>query len=245
MDSGLKLHCPDCSKFTPEEITELAKLPYRSLVGCLLYLAIASRLDITYAVQQLSQFLNCYSYVHRNAAIRVVRYLKGTRDLQLILRGTNPITLIGFTDSDWANCLDTRRSVGGYTFTLGSGIISWNSRKQKTVASSSCEAEYTATFEAAKEAIWLCTLLSSIELPPPGPTTILCNNNAAISLSEDPSLHQRIKHIDIKYHFLRERTHSKEIKLSYINTNDNVADIFTKALDKIKFKRLQGFLGIR
>ncbi len=146
MDSGLKLRRPDRSKFTPEDIATLAKLPYRSLVGYLLYLAIASRLDITYAVQQLSQFLDCYSYAHWNAAVRVLRYLKGTRELTLVLGGTNPVELLGFTDSDWANCLDTRRSVGGYAFSLGSGIISWSSRKQKTVASSSCEAEYTAAY---------------------------------------------------------------------------------------------------
>jgi hypothetical protein len=245
MDSGLKLRRPDRSKFTSEDIAALAKLPYRSLVGCLLYLAIASRLDITYAVQQLSQYLDCYSYAHWNAAVRVLRYLKGTRDLKLVLGGSNPIDLLGFTDSDWANCLDTRRSIGGYAFTLGSGIISWNCRKQKTVASSSCEAEYTAAYESCKEAIWLRSLLSSIGFSPSGPTTILCDNNAAINLSEDPSLHQRVKHIDIKYHFLRERVHSKEIKLSYINTNDNIADVFTKALDRIKFTKLRGFLGIR
>jgi transposase InsO family protein len=245
MDSGLKLRRPDRSKFTPEDNAALAKLPYRSLVGCLLYLAIASRLDITYAVQQLSQFLDCYSYAHWNAAVRVLRYLKGTRELALVLGGTNPIELLGFTDSDWANCLDTRRSIGGYAFTLGSGIISWNCRKQKTVASSSCEAEYTAAYESCKEAIWLRSLLLNIGFPPSGPTTILCDNNAAISLSEDPSLHQRVKHIDIKYHALRERVHSKEIQLSYINTNDNIADLFTKALDRIKFTRLRGFLGIR
>jgi transposase InsO family protein len=245
MDSGLKLRRPDRTKLTPEELATLAKLPYRSLVGCLIYLAIASRLDITYAVQQLSQFLDCYSFAHWNAAIRVVRYLKGSKNLQLVLGGTNPINLVGFTDSDWANCLDTRRSVGGYAFSLGSGVISWTSRKQKTVASSSCEAEYTAAFESSKEAIWLRMVLTSINLPPSGPTTILCDNNAAINLSEDPSLHQRVKHVDIKYHFLRERVQSKEIKLSYVNTNDNIADIFTKALDKIKFKRLRAFLGLQ
>jgi hypothetical protein len=229
---------------TTHDKAELAKFPYRSLVGCLLYLSVASRPDITYAVQQLSQFLDSYSYAHWNAAIRIVRYLKGTRELKLVLGGTNPISLVGFTDSDWANCLDTRRSVGGYAFTLGSGVISWTTRKQKTVASSSCEAEYTAAFECAKEAIWLRTLLSSIDLTPAASTPILCDNNAAINLSEDPSLHQRVKHIDIKFHFLRERVHSGDLKLSYINTHDNIADIFTKALDTTKFEKLRRFLGL-
>jgi len=244
MDPGLKLRRPNPSEMTTHDKAELAKFPYRSLVGCLLYLSIASRPDITYAVQQLSQFLDSYSYAHWNAAIRIVRYLKGTRELKLVLGGTNPIGLVGFTDSDWANCLDTRRSVGGYAFTLGSGVISWTTRKQKTVASSSCEAEYTAAFECGKEAVWLRTLLSSIDFAPAASTPILCDNNAAINLSEDPSLHQRVKHIDIKFHFLRERVHSGDLKLSYVNTHDNIADIFTKALDTTKFEKLRLFLGL-
>jgi hypothetical protein len=88
-------------------------------------------------------------------AIWIVQYLKGTQELKLVLGGTNPISLIGFTDSDWANCLNTRKSVGGYAFTLRSGVIFWTTRKQKTIASSSCEAEYTVAFECTKEAIWL------------------------------------------------------------------------------------------
>jgi hypothetical protein len=151
---------------------------------------------------------------------------------------------MGFTDSDWANCLDTRRSVGGYGFTLGSGLISWNARKQKTVATSSCEAEYTAAFEASKEVIWLRALLKGINFTAPSATIILCDNNAAINLSEDPSLHQRVKHIDIKYHFLRERVNSNEISMAYINTNNNLADIFTKALEHRRFARLRGLLGV-
>jgi len=104
MDPGLKLRRPDPSEMTAHDKAELAKFPYRSLVGCLLYLSVASRPDITYAVQQLSQFLDSYSYAHWNAAIRIVRYLKGTRELKLVLGGTNPISLVGFTDSNWANC---------------------------------------------------------------------------------------------------------------------------------------------
>ena len=201
--------------------------------------------DITYAVQQLSQFLDSYMYAHWNAAIRVVRYLKGTWDLKLTLGSHKPIELLGLTDSDWANCLDTRRSIGGYSFTLGSGLISWTARKQKTVATSSCKAEYTAAFEAAKESIWLRNLLINIGFPQKSPTTILCDNNAAINLSEDLSLHQRVKHINIKYHFLRERINMGEITLKYINTNDNLADIFTKAIEHQCFSRLCNLLGLK
>ena len=194
----------DRSSLPRQDQADLVKIPYQSLIGCLLYLTIDTRPDISYAIQQLSQYLDNYSYVHWHAAIQVVWYLKGTWKLKLCLAGNN-ISLLGFTDSDWANCLDTRRSVGSYTFSLGSGVILWNVRKQKTVAASSCEAEYIAAFEVAWEGIWLHTLLNNnIHTPLQTATTIFCDNNATIMLSGDPLLHARVKHIDIKYHFLCE-----------------------------------------
>jgi len=201
---------------------------------CLIYLAVGTRFDISYAVQQLSQHFNCYTYSHWNAAIRIVHYLKGTRTLEFTLGGETDLWLVGYTDSDWAwNCLDTRRSMGGFSFSLGAGLILWNAKKQKTVVSSSCKAKYTATFEAPKKVIWLQKLLTELQfLHPTTPTTILCDNNAAICLSSDPAMHFQIKHVDIKYHFLRELVQKKELKMSYINTKDNigVANSFTKAM---------------
>jgi len=128
---------------------------------------------------------------------------------------------------------------------LGSGVISWQAHKQKTIAPSSCEAEYVAAFEASKEAIWLQVLLSTISHQPKKPTTILCYNNTATNLSEDPLLHDHVKHINIKHHFLREHVQTQEITLSYINTHDNSADIFTKALNTKKFTCFRNFLGIK
>lgn len=244
MEPGLKLRRTDHSKLTQEERDNIAKIPYRRLVGGLIWLAISSRPDIQYAVQQLSQYFDSYSITHWNAAIRVVRYLKGTRDIRLCLGGSFPIFLAGFTDSDWANCLDTRRSVGGYAWSLGSGIISWASQKQKTVAASSCEAEYMAAFEAVQECVWLRTLLQAIGYPANNATTIMCDNNAAINLSEDPMLHSRVKHVDIKYHFLRERVASGELTVRCINTKDNIADLFTKPLPLPRFSRLRRILGL-
>ena len=117
-------------------------------------------------------------------------------------------------------------------------MISWTAKKQKTVAASSCEAEYITGFEAAKEAVWLRSLLSGISMPTPMPTMILCDNNAAINLSDDPLLHAHMKHIDIKYHFLREQVQSRELAMTYINTKDNLADIFTTPLELQHFSRL-------
>jgi hypothetical protein len=245
MDHGLKLRRMDRTNLSQGENEALLKLPYRSLVGCLLYLAISTRPDISYAVQQLSQYLDSYSMLHWHAAIRIVRYLKGTRNLKLQLGGNNDIQLLGHSDSDWANCLDTRRSVGGYGYSLGSGLVSWTSKKQKTVAASSCEAEYIAAFETAKEGTWLRTLLDEINMPCTSPTPILCDNNAAISLSEDPLLHPRVKHVDIKYHFLRQHVLAGDFTLRYVHTKNNLADIFTKALEPSKFIFLRKFLGLK
>jgi hypothetical protein len=244
MEPGLKLTRPDLSALSEEERSYLQTLPYRSLIGGLIYLAIGTRPDIAYTVQQLSQFLDCYAFEHWNAAVRAVRYLKGTRTFWLTLGGRNLIKLLGFSDSDWANCPTTRKSVGGYSFTLGSGAISWSARKQKTVATSSCEAEYVAAFEAAKEALWIRQLLTAIDFKPDNAITIFCDNNAAKALSEDPLLHARVKHIDIKFHFLRECVLRGDITLQHIPSRDNIADIFTKPLERRKFEKLRSFLGL-
>ena len=140
---------------------------------------------------------------------------------------------------DWVNCLDMRCSIGGYAFSLQSDVVSWNARKQKTVVASSCEAEYIAGFEATKECIWLRALLRGIDIATTAPTTIPCDNNVAITLSEDPLLHAHVKHIDVKYHFLHEWVQSRDLVLTYVNTKDNVADIFTKPLDTRQFQHLQ------
>jgi hypothetical protein len=245
MDPSLKLRRVDRSTLTSNDIEALNRTPYRSLVGCLLYIAIGTQPDIAYAVQQLSQFLDNYPFIHWHAAVRVIRYLKGTKNLKLHLGGNKDVNILGYTDSDWANCLDTRRSIGGYTFSLGSGTISWAAKKQKTVAASSCEAEYIAAFEASKEAIWLRALLTGINISPTNPTRIMCDNNASINLSEDPMLHTRVKHININYHFLRERAQSKEISLSYVKSKENAADIFTKPLERHQFIKLRNYLGVK
>ena len=138
---------------------------------------ITDSLTRIYPTQQLSQFLDSYTFVHWNATIWVIRYLKGTRTLCLTLGGNNKIRLAGYTDSDWANCLDTWRSIGSYCNSLGSGLVSWNTKKQKTVAASSCEAEYVAAFKSAKEIVWLHSLLLRINFPQSEATTINCDNN--------------------------------------------------------------------
>ena len=153
LEPGSKLRQTNRQAMSTEDQIQLSKLPYRSLVGCLLYLAISTCPDISYVVQQLSQYLDCYSFEHCAVAIRLVRYLKGTKDFKLYLGRDNPIVLQAFSNSDWANCLDMCRSVSGYVCSLGSGTISWMAQKQKVMATSSYEAKYVAAFKTAKECI--------------------------------------------------------------------------------------------
>ena len=222
----------------------MSRTPYRALIGSLMYLAVGTRPDISYAVGRLSSFLDYYRPEHWEAAIRVVRYLKGTRLLRLTIGGPNPIELRGFSDSDYANCIDTSRSVGGYVFTLGSGVLSWSLRKQRTVADSSCYAEYIALHEASHEAVFLRQLLESLHILPTSATPLFCDNEAASILAGDHVWHSRVKHIRVKYHYVRELVEDDEISISRIRLADNLADILTKPLGRVDFLRLRHGLGL-
>jgi hypothetical protein len=135
--------------------------------------------------------------------------------------------------------------VSGYCFTLGSGAITWSARQQKTVSLSTCEAEYVAASEAAKELVWLRTLLDELEFTQPSATPLLCDNMGGIILSEDASYHLKVKHIDIAIHSLRECVAHSQIKLTYVKSLNNAADIFTKALPRKDFERLRLCLGLQ
>ena len=135
-----------------------------------MYISFATHPDISYAIGCLSSFLDCYRLDHWNAAVHVVQYLKGTCTHALSLGGKNLISLAGHSDSDYANCVDTSHSIRGYCFSLGSGVISWSSKKQATVADSSCYAKYIALHNVGHEVAFLRQLLNGLQLPPTGPT---------------------------------------------------------------------------
>lgn len=217
------------------------RLPYRELVGALTYLAVTTRPDICFAVSYLGQFNHCYQKAHWSAAKRVLRYLKGTKNLGLVFDDRQG-TLIGYVDADWGNCPDDRKSYTGYTFTLGGGPISWDARKQRTVALSSTEAEYMAMTEAVKEAIYLQEFLG--ELGMKKSTKVFGDNNGALKLAKNPVFHARTKHIDIRHHFIRDALKQNELKLEHISTKEMVADIFTKGLPKPKHEHCMKLLNM-
>lgn len=175
-------------------------------IGSLMYAMLGTRVDIAFSVSVLSRQLANPGPAHIKAVKRIMRYLKGISHLELVFRGTlKPLT--GYSDADWAGDLETRRSTSGFLFNIGSGAISWSSKRQPTVSLSTCEAEYIAQTQATKEAIWLRSLLSQLLLDEnePSATIIFGDKQGAIALAKNPQFHARTKHIAIQHHFVREQ----------------------------------------
>ncbi|KAK2970503.1 hypothetical protein RJ640_013575 [Escallonia rubra] len=215
---------------------------YKQIVGSLMYLT-TTRPDIMYSVSLISRYMENPTELHLLAAKRIFRYLKGTIDFGLLYKKGEKSYLMGFTDSDYAGDIDDRKSTSGYAFMLGSGAVSWSSKKQPIVTLSTTEAEFVAATSCACQAIWLRKILEELHFKQEEATTIYCDNSSAIKLSKNPVLHGRSKHIDVKVHFLRDLTKEGVIDLIYCR-NDQVADIFTKPLKKAAFQKLRKLLGV-
>ena len=202
--------------------------PYRELVGSLLYL-FATRPDICVAVIKLSMHLEKPTLGNWMQAKRVLRYLAGTIDKGIEYpRNISNLHLWAHTDSDWAGCKSTRKSTSGYVIFLDKGPICWKSKMQAIVALSSCEAEYIALVECIKEILWLLQHFRILGIKLESPVVIGIDNQAAIALAKNPVLHEKSKHIDTRHHFIRQAVQEGLIRLQYINTGDNIADILTK-----------------
>ena len=219
---------------------ESLKQRYQSAVGSLMYLMLGTRPDIAFAVSQVSRFAANPTDDHWTAVQRIFRYLKQNSTLGLTY-GTEE--LLGYTDANWARDND-RKSTGGYLYKLGGAAISWSSKRQNTIALSSCEAEYMAASEAAKEALWMRRLLNEFGYQGPQQVTIQADNKSAISLAENPMHHGRTKHIEIRYHFIREKVSEGLIKLTFVPTKEEAADGLTKPLGGEAFTKFIRDLGL-
>jgi len=216
---------------------------FRSLVGSLRYLT-CTRPDICYGVGLVSRYLEAPTVTHLKTAKRILRYIKGTLDFGLLYLPSNDFRLKGYCDSDWAGDVDDRRSTSGFVFYMGDAAFTWSSKKQPIVTLSTCEAEYVAVSSCVTQAIWLRYLLKELHFEQKEATDIGVDNKSAIALAKNPLFHERSKHIDTKYHFLRDHVASKEVQLNYVKTQDQVADIFTKTLKFETFKTLRSLLGV-
>eukprot|EP00253_Pinus_taeda_P029311 PITA_29311 len=204
-----------------------------------------TRPDLSFVVGLVARFLQNPRESHWKAAKRILRYVRGTIQFGIHYSAKAAPLLVGFTDSDWAGDPDDRKSTAGYVFTLGSGPITWACKKQAAISLSSAEAEYRGAVEASKEALCLRQILSEFGFEQQHPTTLWCDNQSAIQLCKDPVQHQRSKHIELHMHFIRKLIHDHVLEVQYCSTDDQVADIFTKALTEAKFTKLRYMLGVQ
>ncbi|KAK7368917.1 hypothetical protein VNO80_10950 [Phaseolus coccineus] len=216
---------------------------YKQLVGSLLYLTV-TRPDLMYAVGLISRYMEKPTEMHLQAAKRILRYLKGTVELGIGYRKGSNGSLIAFADSDYAGDVDDRRSTSGYVFMLGTWAVSWSSKKQPVVTLSTTEAEFIAVASCACQGVWLRRVLEKLGHVQGVCTTIYCDNSFAIRLSRNPVLHGRSKHIDVRFHFLRDLTRDGIVELVRCSTQEQVADIMTKPLKLEAFLKLRDELGI-
>lgn len=205
--------------------------PYREAVGSLIFLATSSRPDISFAVNQVSRFLNNWTDEHWQAVKRIIRYLKQTVNYKIVYSKTAKIEVKGYTDADYAGCIETRKSTSGYVFVLAKGPITWKSQKQAVVAQSTTEAEYIALALGVREALWLRSFLLELDIEC-SPVNIGVDNQSAIKLAQVQQLHSRTKHIDVKVHFVRDECEKGNIIVNYVSSSEQLADMLTKPLSK-------------
>jgi len=212
----------------------MEQIPYLSAVGSLMYAMVCTRPDIAHAVGTVSRFLSNPGKEHWNAVKWILRYLCGTTSLKLCFGGDKP-TLVGYTDSDMAGDVDSRKSTSGYLIKFAGGVVAWQSRLQRCVALSTTEAEFIAITEACKELIWFKKFLQELGFVQ-DKYILFCDSQSAIHLSKNPTFHNRSKHIDMRYHWILDALDVGLLELSKVHTDDNGADMMTKTLPRWKFE---------
>lgn len=226
---------------------------YRKAVGSLMYIAICTRPDISFAVGVLSRFLEKPNQLHWDSFIHVLRYLKSTDNLTIKYTSQRETDLKpnpswtfpeGASDTDWAGDRSTLRSTTGYVFKFMGGAISWRSQLQPTVALSSTEAEYRAITEAGQEALWLMKLMKQLEIPVNTPLKLICDNLSAIHLAQNPVHHGQVKHVAIEHHWIREHVSNGTFKMKNVYTSEMIADLLTKNLSKGPFVKFCQMIGM-
>ena len=225
------------------EIQESRSLPYREIMGCLNYLCVVSRPDISFAVSKLSRYLSAYSRHHWNAAKNILKYLITTKDLSLTY-SANDGDIQGFTDADWGGDLETRKSTSGYIFLFGSTAVTWKTKLQSIVAASTLEAEYIAQAFCVREAIWLRKLIKDFGLKQKC-IPIKADNQGSIGLSKDSKITPRTKHIDVSYHLVVDYQEKNYVHIIYTPTDQMLADMLTKPLLRVKFERNVKAIGFQ
>ncbi|XP_071723249.1 uncharacterized mitochondrial protein AtMg00810-like [Rutidosis leptorrhynchoides] len=217
---------------------------FKRLIGRLLYLTI-TRPDISYSVNHISQFMHRPKDSHYQAALRIIRYVKKDPGQGLFMPKINKLEVKAYCDSDWASCILERKSVTGFCVKLGDSLISWRSRKQKTVSRSSAEAEYRSMADTVAELMWIRGILQELGVKIDRPIDLYCDSEAAIHISANPVYHERTKHIEIDCHLVRQQISNKLINTVHISTGEQPADVFTKGLGAYQHEHLLKKLGLK
>ncbi|KAD2805945.1 hypothetical protein E3N88_39322 [Mikania micrantha] len=216
---------------------------YKSLVGSLMYLTV-TRPDLMYAVCFVSRFMADPREEHLQVSKRILRYVKATYDYGLTYARNASLKLKVYMDSDYARDVDDRKSTSGYVCILSNAAVSWSSQKQEIVALSSTEAEYVAATSCACHSVWLKGLLEEISEESVGTVEIQCDNSSTIKLSKNPVMHRRTKHIEVRFHYLRDLVNDEKIQLMFCSTKDQVADVLTKPVKLEVFEKMRDMLGV-
>ncbi|XP_031285016.1 secreted RxLR effector protein 161-like [Pistacia vera] len=219
-------------------------VPYASVIGSIMYAMVSTRLDLSFAISLLSRFMYNPRSDNWTALKWVVRYINSSLSVGLkYYKRTTMLDLVGFIDSDFVGDKDTRKSTTAYYFTLGGNYISWKSQLQPTVALLSTEVEYIAIADVFREAIWLQGMLSKANLFD-GKVTIYSNSQSVILLSKNPIYHERTKHVDVRFHFVRDLVTQRVVELKKVTTEENPADMGTKVITLAKFKHCLKLLSV-
>jgi len=218
---------------------------YKQMIGSLMYMT-ATRPDLTYVVSLISRFMEAPTELHYQVVRKILRYLKGTLDYGLFYKKkkSERHKLVGFSDSDYAGDVDDRKNTSGYVFLLNGATISLSSKKQTIVTLSTTEAEFIAAASCVCQGIWLRGILEEVKYTQQGLIMLFCDNSSTIKLSKNPVLHGRSKHIDVRFHFLRDLTKEGKVELVHCRSVEQIADILTKPLKAESFMKLRALLGM-
>ncbi|KAI3723535.1 hypothetical protein L2E82_35178 [Cichorium intybus] len=235
------------SPSTDKEIAEMSRVPYASAVGSIMYAMMCTRPDVAFALSMVSRYQGNPGRAYWIAVKNILKYLRRTKDMVLVLGGSDTLRVEGYTDASFQTDRDSGRSQSGWVFLLNGGAVAWKSSKQDTLADSTCASEYIAASEASKEAAWLKNFIGDLGVVPSiqEPMELFCDNEGAVALTKEPRDHGKSRHIDRKYHYIRHKVEEGHLVVKRVSSKDNPADPLTKALSRIKHNQHARSIGLK